>query len=80
MPNTNSIEQNKYKRDIQFQDEYRNYYLENITLTEIAQKHNLSTSRMRNIFLVIHFRFMSFLENIFNLSMYMLYHTILKGT
>ncbi|MDA3861638.1 MAG: hypothetical protein PF445_10460 [Melioribacteraceae bacterium] len=57
------MEPRKQPRVIQLLPDYKSYYLEDFTLSDIAKKHNLSTERIRNIFMFIHYRFIYFLED-----------------
>lgn len=62
MHNINTIKPTKYRRDIQLQDDYKNYYLGKFTMSELSNEYNLSFDRIRTIFVVIHHHFIHFLN------------------
>jgi len=58
----NNSTRNKYKRYIQLQDDYKNYYLAKPLMRELSEKYNLSVGRVRIILERIHFDFIRFLN------------------
>jgi len=52
----------KYHRNIIIQDEYKNFILDKISMKELATKHCLSYTRIRNILIYIGWQFRIYLD------------------